>query len=106
MQYFNLSETDWKEPVPGFKGRFLHSANITLVYWDVEADASLPEHSHIHEQVTNVIEGKFELTVDGETKNLGPGSVIIVPPNAVHSGKAVTNTRIIDVFYPIREDYR
>lgn len=106
MQHFYLSEIEWKEPVAGFKARFLHSKNMTLSYWDIEAGASLPEHSHFHEQVTNVIEGQFELTVDGETKKLEPGSVVIIPPDTVHSGKAVTNSRIIDVFYPIREDYR
>jgi len=106
MQYFHLSEIEWKEPVSGFKARFVHSENITLAYWDIEAEASLPEHSHPNEQVTNVIEGEIELIVDGETKILEPGSVLVVPPDAVHSGKAVTNCRIIDVFYPIREDYR
>jgi len=106
MQYFHLSEIEWKEPVSGFKARFVRSENITLAYWDIEAGASLPEHSHPHEQVTNVIEGEIELIVDGETKILEPGSVLVVPPDVVHSGKAVTNCRIIDVFYPIREDYR
>lgn len=106
MEYFHLSDIDWKEIVPGFKGRFIHSENMTFVYWDIEADASLPEHSHPHEQVISVIEGELDLTVDNKIKKIGPGSVIIVPPNAVHSGKALTNSRIIDVFYPIREDYR
>ncbi len=106
MQYFNLSEIEWKEPVSGFKARFVHSENITLAFWDIEAKASLPEHSHPHEQITNVIEGIIELIVDGESRILEPGSVLVVPPDAVHSGKAVTNCRIIDVFYPIREDYR
>ncbi len=104
MQYFNLSEIECKEPVSGFKARFVHSENITLAYWDIEAKASLPEHSH--EQITNVIEGEIELIVDGEARILEPGSVLVVPPDEVHSGKAVTNCRIIDVFYPIREDYR
>ena len=106
MQHINLSQVEWKEPVKGFKGRFVHSANMTFGYWDVEAGASLPEHSHPHEQVTNILEGEFELIVDGETKTLGPGSVLIIPSDAVHAGKAITNSRIIDVFYPIREDYR
>ena len=66
MQHINLSQVEWKEPVKGFKGRFVHSANMTFGYWDVEAGANLPEHSHPHEQVTNILEGEFELTVDGE----------------------------------------
>lgn len=106
MQHLQLNTIDWKEPVEGFKGRFVHSANMTFGYWDIEAGAALPEHAHPHEQVTTVIEGEFELTVDGEAKMLGPGSVVIIPSHVSHSGKSITNSRIIDVFYPVREDYR
>ena len=106
MQYLHLDDIEETELVSGFNVRFVHSENMTLSYWSIEAGAELPEHSHPHEQVTNVIEGEFELTVDNESKRLGPGSVVIIPPHAVHSGKSVTQSRVIDVFYPIREDYR
>lgn len=106
MQYIHLNEIEEKELVPGFNVRFVHSRNMTFAFWNIQGGAELPGHSHPHEQVVNVIEGKFELTVDNERKQLGPGSVVIIPPDAVHSGKAITNSRIIDVFYPVREDYR
>lgn len=106
MQYLHLDEIEEKELVSGFKVRFVHSENMTFSFWSIEAGAQLPEHSHPHEQVTNVLEGEFELTVDNESKRLGPGSVVIIPPHTVHSGKSVTRSRVIDVFYPIREDYR
>ena len=106
MQYLHLDEIEEKNLVSGFKVRFVHSEYMTLSYWNIEAGAQLPEHSHPHEQVTNVLEGEFELTVDNQSKILGPGSVVIIPPHAVHSGKCVTRSRVIDVFYPIREDYR
>ncbi len=49
---------------------------------------------------------EIELTIDGETQTLRPGTVGIIPSNAVHSGKAITPCRIIDAFHPVREDYR
>ena len=106
MPFLNLDELEEKQMVPGFKGHFVHSENMTFAYWDIEAGAVLPEHSHPHEQVASMIAGEFELTVNGETKVLRPGSVAIVPSDAVHSGRAITICRIIDVFYPVREDYR
>jgi quercetin dioxygenase-like cupin family protein len=78
---------------------------MTLAYWDVTASSPLSDHAHLHEQVTSVIEGEFELTVEGDTRRLSAGSVVIIPPNARHSGKALTDCRLIDVFYPKREDY-
>jgi len=53
-----------------------------------------------------VNDGEFELTIDDRTQRLGPGMVAFIPPNAVHSGRAVTRCRIIDVFHPVRDDYR
>jgi quercetin dioxygenase-like cupin family protein len=106
MPFLNLDELEEKQMVPGFKGHFVHSENMTFAYWDIEAGAVLPEHSHPHEQVASMIAGEFELTVNGEAKVLRPGSVAIVPSDAVHSGRAIARCRIIDVFYPVREDYR
>jgi quercetin dioxygenase-like cupin family protein len=91
---------------PGFKVHFVHSSYMTFAHWEIEPGALLPVHSHPHEQVVNMITGEFELTISGETRRLGPGEVAVIPPDAVHSGKAITPCRIIDAFYPIREEYR
>jgi quercetin dioxygenase-like cupin family protein len=106
MPFLNLHELEEKELIPGFKGRFVHSENMTFASWDIEAGGLLPEHSHDHDQITAVIEGEVQFTINGETKVLGPGSVAVIPPNAVHSGKMITRCRVIDVFHPVREDYR
>lgn len=106
MTFFQLNEIQSKEVFPGGKGQFIHTENMTFAYWDFEAGAIVPEHSHPHEQVVNMIEGELELTIAGLSKRLKPGLVAIVPPEAKHSGTAITDCRIVDVFFPIREDYR
>lgn len=104
--FLNLESLVEHEPIPGYRGRFVHSEGMTIAYWEIEAGAPLPTHSHVHEQVANVISGEFELTVDGETRVLGPGSVAVIPGNVVHSGRAITACRLMDVFCPVREDYQ
>jgi quercetin dioxygenase-like cupin family protein len=106
MKPIDLKNWPAKEPVPGFHGRFVHTENTTIAYWDIEKGAVLPEHAHLHEQVVNLLEGSFDLTVEGKTHRLSPGAVFTIDPNAPHSGKAITPCRIIDVFYPVREDYK
>ena len=106
MPYMNLNEVPEREIIPGFRARFVHSANMSFAHWSIDQDAILPEHSHEHEQVVNVIDGEFELSIDDDTRRLRRGEVAVIPPNAVHSGRAITDCRVIDVFYPIREDYR
>ena len=106
MPFIKLADLELREPFPGFRGHFVHSEYMTFAYWTVESGSSLSDHSHEHEQVVTVTEGEFELTIDGQKKTLKPGEVAVVPPNAIHSGRAITDCKIIDVFYPIREDYR
>ena len=105
MVFYDSSKADQKEIFPGYVGKFYHATNMTLVHWDIKTDAPLPEHSHPHEQVVNLIEGEYELTVDGKTQTLTPGDVAIIPSHAKHSGVSLTKCKIIDAFYPVREDY-
>lgn len=106
MPFIDLAELEVREPVPGYKAVFIHSGKMTVAYWDVAKDALMPEHSHPHEQIASVVEGEFELNLAGETRILDRGSAAIIPPNTPHSGKALTVCKLIDVFHPVREDYR
>ena len=101
-----LDDLQEKEIVPGIKGKFVHSDNMTIVYWFIDAGAVMLEHGHPHEQIVNVLEGEFDLIVESKTHEAKQGFVAVVPPNAKHGGKAKTKVRILDVFYPVREDYR
>jgi quercetin dioxygenase-like cupin family protein len=106
MPFVTLDELEPRELFAGFKGRFVHSATMSFVHWQIDAGALLPEHSHPHEQVAHVVEGEFELTIEGETQVLQAGCVGVIPGGALHSGRALTDCRIIDAFHPVREDYR
>ena len=106
MAFLSPAELSRKEPMTGFVGLFATGATMTSVTWTIESKARLPEHAHPHEQVSHVLEGEFEMTIDGQTQQLGPGMIAFVPPNATHSGRAITDCRIIDVFHPVRDDYR
>ena len=101
-----LSELPVQDVFPGFHGRMVHAERMTLAFWTIDAGAPVPEHAHPHEQVVTMLEGRFELLVDGAPHRLGPGEVFVIPGGARHSGRALTDCRILDVFAPVREDYR
>ncbi len=101
-----LNETPSREFFPGFHGKMFHTESMTLAYWHIDADSKIHLHSHPHEQVVNMISGTFYLELDGKPFTLTSGDVLIIPRNLPHQGHAVTDCQILDIFQPVREDYR
>jgi quercetin dioxygenase-like cupin family protein len=91
-----------QEPLPGWKGRFFNSASMTFGHYVVAAGAEIHEHAHANEEVWQILEGEFEVTIAGRAELAGPGVVAIVPPNTLHSVKARTGGRAIVVDFPLR----
>ncbi len=106
MNFISISNLKSKEVAPGFFGKFIHSKNMSMAYWEASEGAEIPLHEHVHEMMVNVIEGKLQLTIGEETKVIEYGEVAIIPGHVKHKAKALTNCKIIDVFYPIREVYK
>ncbi len=106
MTFVTIADLARREPFPGYEGRFLHGEGMSTAYWTVKEGSGFPEHRHPHEQIAMVVEGRFEMTVAGETRVLDAGTVAVIPSNVPHSGRALTPCRLIDVFQPVREDYR
>ena len=106
MKVNNIEALPEKELIPGFRGRFIHTGTMTISFWNIATGAVLPLHSHMHEQVTQVIEGELELTVEDQTMILKAGDVVTIAPHEEHSGRALTDCIVQDIFLPEREDYK
>jgi quercetin dioxygenase-like cupin family protein len=106
MPLFNIHEIPSCNLIEGYDAQFIHTANATYSHVKAKADAVLPTHSHPQEQVSYILDGTFELTVEGVKHVLEPGQVFVIPSNTKHSGLAITDCFILDVFTPLREDYR
>ena len=102
MPFIDTNELGVKEPRAGWQGRFFHSEHMTFAYYTHAAGASVHEHSHLNDEVWNVVEGRLEVIIAGEAQVVGPGAAAVIPPNATHSVKALTNVRAIVVDYPVR----
>jgi quercetin dioxygenase-like cupin family protein len=105
MPFIETGNLKVVERLPGWRGRYFHSANMTFAHYDFKCGASIHEHSHPEEEVYEVIEGELEMTVEGVTRIVGIGLVAIVPGNAPHSVKALTDGQAIIVDYPLRRGF-
>jgi quercetin dioxygenase-like cupin family protein len=88
------------------RGHYAHLDGMTIGEVRLVEGAVVPMHSHPHEQVTYVVEGRFEFTVGDETTVLEPGMAAMIPSGAMHGGRTLTACKVVDVFAPARDDYR
>lgn len=64
-----------------------------------------PHKHEAHEQLGYIVQGSFELTLDGQKKTIRQGDSYHAPKNAVHGVVALENDSvIIDAFTPLRTD--
>jgi quercetin dioxygenase-like cupin family protein len=105
MPFVDTSVLKVTERLPGWSGQYFHTANMTVAHYRFKRGASIHEHFHSQEEVYEVIEGELELTIEGETNIARPGFVAIVPSNAKHSVKALTDGHAIIVDSPVRREF-
>ena len=94
------------ELAPGVSARPLFGDGAMLNLVELEPGAGVPTHSHPHEQLGHVLEGELELTIAGEPHVLVPGDAFQIPGGVEHSARSEHGCLVMDVFQPVREDYR
>lgn len=105
MPFIEISTLREIERLPGWHGRHFHSPSMTIWHYEFTAGASVHEHFHEQEEVYEVTDGELELTIEGVTQTVRAGTVGIVPANARHSVRALTDGRAIIIDYPLRHDF-
>ena len=95
-----------KEVVPGITGYYAHGDKHTFGYVEIKKGSVVPEHHHIHEQITYILEGQLDMVIGGESCPLTAGMYHIIPSNVSHSALAMSNCKVIETFSPVREDYK
>jgi len=86
--------------------RRVQGERITLAIVELAPNAVVPEHRHAAEQLGMVIRGQMHFTVDGETRDLGPGGTWRILGDRPHDVVAGPDGAVvIDVFTPVRSDW-
>lgn len=78
--------------------------NMNVLHWNMADKSVVAQHRHPEEQFGYVIEGGFEIRMEGQTFILKAGDAYFIPPNVEHSFVAIGQTEAIDVFSPIKEE--
>lgn len=82
----------------GVKAWILQGENHQLVFFQMEANAKVPEHSHDYPQWGMVIEGEIDLIIEGQTRNCKKGDEYLIPARAKHKALILAKSRVVDLF--------
>ena len=105
-QKFVWSEMPADPVREGFAWQFAIGENMMIIRQTIQPGAVIAEHSHVHEQIVHLFQGKLRLTVTGESITLGPGESLLIPPNAPHAVEVEGDEEVVvfDIFSPVREE--
>lgn len=106
MSFINYNTKNKVTIFPGVQSAMEHSQQISYGCVSLEKGVTVPVHSHLHEQWTYVVEGEMEFTLNEEKQLLLPGMGAFIASNVPHGAVAVTACKVIDIFTPVREDYK
>ncbi len=93
--------------LPGLIRRTLaQSQSMMICEFTFDAHVEIPLHSHPHDQVGYLVEGRVEMNIAGEKFILNKGDSYSAPSNISHGVITLEPSVIVDTFSPPREDYR
>jgi unsaturated pyranuronate lyase len=101
-----LRATEPVELVEGVTMRPLFGQGAMLNLLEFAPGAQVPVHDHAHEQLGYVLEGTLVLEIDGVANELRAGDAYRIAGGTPHSALSHDRCVVLDVFQPVREDYR
>jgi quercetin dioxygenase-like cupin family protein len=100
--FISLGQLPLKEAIKGGFLGILQTANLTIAYTNLKAGVTIPLHQHPEEAIDIVLEGELEMQVGDATSILNNGMISVVPSNIPHTARALSDCKVITVFYPRR----
>ena len=104
--FFHTADIPLEDLGNGLKRKVLaYHENLMMVEVYFEEGAVGAMHAHPHEQITYVLEGEFEFTIDGEKRIVKTGDTMFKNSNVLHGTVCLKKGRLLDVFSPHRADF-
>ncbi len=95
----------WEEAGPGLLRRLVAlGQQMMAVRVRFAAGATGSPHSHPHEQLTQVLSGRFRFRIGSEVFEVGAGESLLIPGGIEHEATALEAGELLDIFAPPRQD--
>ncbi|HYK87832.1 MAG TPA: cupin domain-containing protein [Acidobacteriota bacterium] len=105
MKVHSWKDIAWEKVTDDISRKIITGENEMISHVYLKKDAVVPEHSHVSEQITYILEGALKFRILGEEIVVAAGQVLVIPPNVPHKAVALEDTLDVDIFSPIRRDW-
>ena len=105
LQHIPWSSIPLEDLNPLLQRRFVCGQSVMLAQVLIKKGCVVPEHSHLNEQITFILEGALKFWVDNKEIVVRSGEVLTIPPHMPHKAEALEDTVDFDVFCPPRRDW-
>jgi quercetin dioxygenase-like cupin family protein len=105
LKYFKWNEVELETLKPDLSRQLVVGQEMMLARVLLKKGCIVPEHSHVNEQLTYILEGALKFSIDGKEIVVRAGEVLCIPPNMPHAAEALEDTIDLDVFNPPRADW-
>jgi quercetin dioxygenase-like cupin family protein len=106
MKHYKLNEIPEEKVSDLFSRKFFTGERITFAFLNIKKGCVVPLHHHESEQFSYCISGAMRFRIGGEELTLNAGEMVQIPSNVPHEAVATEDFSGIDVFSPIRVDWR
>ncbi len=78
---------------------------VMLAIHQVAGGTVVDPHRHESEQILYVLSGTIRFRLGEEEREMDSGDFAVVPSNAEHGAHALADTKVLEVFSPIRREF-
>lgn len=104
--FIKSGDVEIEQVAPGMTRQIMgYDTHLMVVKVFFEKDAIGYKHAHFHQQVSYVVQGKFEVEIAGNKQILTAGDAFVVPSYLEHGAVCLEKGILIDTFSPMRADF-
>jgi quercetin dioxygenase-like cupin family protein len=103
----NWNQMEWTPVREGVDRKAVSGQGATVALHRLMPGHEPKPHAHIHEQIAYIVDGECDFHVGDDVFRLGPGGVVVIPPNVQHWAEVIGDKPVmnLDVFTPRRPEY-
>jgi len=105
LKHLRWGEVELETLNPLLQRQLVVGHNVMLTRVLLKKGCIIPEHSHVNEQLSYILEGALKFWIDGREIVVHAGEVLTIPPNMPHKAEAMEDTVDLDIFHPPRADW-